>query len=133
MTAHVFADETKAHSYLMAAAIILPYDIVHVRKQVSALRLPGQRGIHFKKERDSRRRTIIGALADTGVSVLLYDASGHRTELAARRACLERLVDDLASMGARKLVLDRDDSLTDSDRQVLYNRVRAAMRAHIDL
>lgn len=73
---------------------------------------------------------IIGTLAGAGVSVMLYDASAYAIERIARRACLERLVDELASIGARKLVIDRDDSLTDNDRQVLYNRVRVAGNEH---
>jgi hypothetical protein len=126
VTAHVFVDESKAHGYLLAAAVLLADDLAYARKTVVGLRLRGQRGIHFKKEQDSRRRTIVGSLADTGASVLIYDAVGYRSELIARQACLERLIEDLASLGAGVLTLDRDDSLVESDRQWLYRAVRAA-------
>jgi hypothetical protein len=126
VSAHVFADESKAHGYLLAAAVILPEDLGRARKEISNLRLPGQRGLHFKKESDRRRRVIVQALAGTGASVLLYDAAGHASERDARRACLEGLVDAAASLGARSLVLDRDDSLVESDRYRLYGLVRKA-------
>lgn len=40
-------------------------------------------------------------------------------------ASLDRLVDDLAAADARRLVLERDDSLVVADRRVLEARVRA--------
>jgi hypothetical protein len=126
MTAHVFADESKARGYLLAAAVVKPENLGQARRQVGALRLPRQRRIHFAKEQDSRRRSIISAFSVVPAKVTLYDASKHTSEQSARRACLEQLVDDLTKIGARLLVLEQDDSLIESDRRLLYSRVRAA-------
>jgi hypothetical protein len=55
MTAHVFVDESKARGFLLVAALVLPGDLAQARKQVGALRLPGQRRVHFATESASRR------------------------------------------------------------------------------
>lgn len=129
MTGHAFVDESKARGFLLAAAVMDPADLALARKQVSVLRMPRQRRIHFAKEHDSRRRKIIDALASTEVRVRIYDA-GRVDERVARRACLEALIDDLARLKVRMLVLEQDDSLIESDRRVLYERVRVAGCEH---
>jgi hypothetical protein len=129
VTAHAFVDESKARGFLLAAALIGSADLALARKQVGVLRMPRQRRIHFAKEHDSRRRKIIDALASTEVKVRIYDA-GRGDERVARRACLEALVDDLARLKVGMLVLEQDDSLIESDRRILYARVRAVGCEH---
>jgi hypothetical protein len=123
MGAHVFCDESKARGFIFVAAVILPGDLAIVRKQVSVLRMPRQRRIHFAKEQDCRRRAIIDALVSTHVRVRIYDG-GRADERSARVACLKRLVEDLTTLSAGFLVLEQDDSLVESDRRVLYSQVR---------
>jgi hypothetical protein len=126
MTVHVFVDESKARGYLLAAAAIEPKDVSQARKHIAALHLPGQPRIHFAKERVSRRRAIVDVFADLPIAITLYDAPNRASEHAARKACIEQLVPDLAKLGARSLVIEQDDSLIDSDRRLLYSCVRAA-------
>ncbi len=66
MTRHVFLDETKRHGYVVAAAAVPPGDLAPLRSVVRGLVLPGQRRVHMKDERDSRRREIAEALIDAG-------------------------------------------------------------------
>lgn len=124
MTIHAFVDESKARGFLLAAALIVPGDLGQARKQVGALRLPGQRRVHFTTERPARRKVIISAMADIDVSVWVYDASACRDQRQAREACLRQLVTDLAAASAQMLVLEQDDSLVDADRRLLYGLVR---------
>lgn len=126
MGVHVFVDESKERSYLLTAAVLLPGDLSQVRRQLDELRLPGQRRLHFTKERDSRRRKILSVLARTGVEAVIYDASGYRNPAEARPACLDRLVRDCADRRAELLVLEQDDSVLASDRRALYTCVRKA-------
>lgn len=60
-------------------------------------------------------------LTCAGACVTVYDASDVRHR-APRDAALERIADDLAKMGAGRLVLERDDSVHDSDRRVIRER-----------
>lgn len=126
MTAHAFVDESKARGFVLAAALVLPEDLAQARKQVNALKLPGQRRVHFATESPSRRRAIIGALVNVQVSVRIYDATAFHDDREARRASLARLVSDLARLSARMLIIEQDDSLIEADRRLLYAQVRDA-------
>lgn len=123
MSVHAFVDETMRGGYYMAAALMVPKDLARVRKAISALLLSGQRRIHFNTERDSRRRQILSTIVELQPEVVIYDASGHRDDRAARQACLEALVDDLAARRAHRLVIERADSLLTNDQRILYARV----------
>ncbi len=98
MTRHVFLDEIKRQGYVAAAAVVVPPgDLAPLRSVVRGLVLPGQRRVHMKDERDSRRREIAAALVDAGVEVVISDAA--------------------AEAGETRLVLEQDDSLVQWDAQ----------------
>lgn len=120
---HVFVDETKNRGYLIAAAAVLPPEVNLARRTVEGLCRPGQRRIHFTKEKDSRRRQIITAVAALNVRVDIYDASACHDRIARTR-CLEALTENLAGQGRVRLVLERDDSVLAHDKRVLFERVR---------
>ena len=122
--AHIFVDETKDRGYLIAASVVLPRDLQPARAALRALLLPGQRRIHFTKEKDPRRRTILACMASLGAKVTIYDASAITSAQWARTACLEAIVTDAAELGAHRLVLEQDDSLLKSDQRLLYQQVR---------
>lgn len=128
---HVFVDETKSSGYLIAAAAVLPADVTTARRVVSGLCRSGQRRIHFTKEKDTRRRQIITALAATDVRVDIYDASACHNRLARTR-CLEALTEDLASRGRVRLILERDDSVLAHDKRVLFDHVRKTGAAELE-
>jgi len=97
VTRHVFLDEIKRQGYVAAAVVVPPGDLVPLRSVVRGLVLPGQRRVHMKDERDSRRREIAAALVDAGVEVVISDAA--------------------AEAGETRLVLEQDDSLVQWDAQ----------------
>lgn len=123
VSVHVFVDETKARGYLVAAAAFVPGDLAAARKRVNALRMPGQRRIHFVTESDPRRRAILATLRELGARVTLYDAREWPRPAAARDACLRCLVDDCAAMSARFLVIERDDSVVAADRRIIASQI----------
>ncbi len=107
MTRHVFLDEIKRQGYVAAAAVVVPPgDLAPLRSVVRGLVLPGQRRVHMKDERDSRRREIVAALVDAGVEVVISDAA--------------------AEAGETRLVLEQDDSLVQWDAQRFIELARAA-------
>jgi hypothetical protein len=140
MRPHAFVDESKTGGYLLAAAIVVPRDLEELRKVVRCLRLPGQRRVHFCNESDRQRKKILNGLIASGARAVVYDASHCASGISPRDAALERLVDDLAKMGAQRLVLERDDSVFAADRKIIRDRAEIAgcldslvyehMRAH---
>ncbi|MEU8314846.1 hypothetical protein [Micromonospora sp. NPDC048887] len=124
MTAHVFVDETKERGLLVAAVVMHPADLNAARRSIRDLILPGQRRIHFHKERDDRRRQIIDGFLALSAHAVIFDAKDHRNARVAREACLVSLVEHTAKIGAARLVLERDDSTFQPDQRLLFEQVR---------
>jgi hypothetical protein len=123
MPKHVFVDETKEHGYLVTAAAVLTGDLAAARRVIRGLIMPRQRRIHFTKESDARRKQILDALGELALEVTIYDGSAHPRR-RQREACLHSMVADLAAIDARLLVIERDESVEELDRKLLYRRVR---------
>ena len=140
MGPHIFVDETKERGLILAAAIVDVPRLAAARQAVAGLTLRGQRSIHFCKERNDRRREILGAFRRLGAAVVLYDATAHRDHRTAREACLRALVLDAVKLDAERLVLELDDSRRVADTRTLNHEMRLAgatgrlrydhMRAH---
>jgi hypothetical protein len=123
MTLHVFADESKKRGFILAAAIVDQGDLKELRATVAGLRLPRQRRLHFAKESDGRRSVIIRTFAQANLLVNIYNAAGFRQDKLGRDAAIARLADDAVSMGAARLVLELDDSVLQSDRRIIGERL----------
>jgi hypothetical protein len=126
MAPHAFVDESKAGGYWLVAAIVESRDLDQLRRVTRGFRLPRQRRVHFSNESDRRRKKILNELISAGSSVVVYDASRCANGDSPRDLALERLVDDLAKMGARRLVLERDDSVFAADRKIIRDRAEVA-------
>lgn len=123
-----YVDETKAKTYLVAAASGSPDQLKVARREINTLVLPGQRSPHMNNEKDSRRRAIadlVVRLSDLGVRATIYDAGRVGTERERRARCLEALVSDVAQYWGASIVLDLDESLLSWDRQHLMENLRA--------
>lgn len=107
MSLHAFVDESaRGQLYLVTAALIDPADLVRLRKELRSLLLPGQRELHFKKEKPPRRRQLADRIVAAGTRARIYTACCHDVEEAARQLCLGHLVRDLIAGRAHRLVLD---------------------------
>ena len=118
VSVHVFVDESRRGStYLLVAGAFQPDCLTRARMTLRGLCLAGQRRVHFKDEGSSRRREIISRLELLGAVATVYtsQASGE----SARQRCLERLVNDLLDIGARRLVLESRASGDRLDQRVL--------------
>lgn len=123
MGAHIFADESKRHSFVLVAAVISPDDLAPTRRMVNSLRLPQQRRLHFVGERDSRRQHILQTLVAAGVQAVIYNGAGLGDEKIARDAAVARLTVDAIRMRAHRLVLELDDSVAAKDRSVIREQL----------
>lgn len=126
MSLHVFADESKASGFRLAAVPVAPAELSRLRAEVGALKLPNQRRLHFAHENNSRRKQIIKSFAAAGVRAVIYDAGRHSNEKMARDMVIGQLADDVAAMGAARLVLELDDSAAASDRVIIRGRLLKA-------
>jgi hypothetical protein len=121
---HAFVDESKRRGYLLVAAVVVSAELNGTRNVLRGLVLPGQRRLHMKDERDSRRRSIASAIATSGATAVIYSAGRrYRTEREARARCIAALVADAAARGDAVLVLEQDDSLLSWDNQHLISQL----------
>lgn len=120
---HVFVDETKSRDYIMAAAAMLPGDVTVARKQLRGLLLPNLDRLHFKSEKNDRRRQVIAALCELDVQVDVYIAH-TKDHVAGRRACMKAILDDVLSAEARMLTFELDESVALADRRLIHERFR---------
>jgi hypothetical protein len=120
---HVFVDETKDRGFVMAAAALPAACLNDARKAIRGLVMPGQRRIHFHKESDARRKQILDVIEAIPLRVVFYDAT-RLPRNRQRDACLRSITQDMALEGAQMLVIERDESVLDADRRLLYRCFR---------
>ncbi len=107
MTVHVFVDESRRNdTYYLAAAIVRPNNLNPLRARLRGLLCPGQRELHFYKEKAARRRLILSKVSELEVRVDIYRTRCRTSEEHARQECLARLTDDMLDIDGRRLVLD---------------------------
>lgn len=108
---HAFVDESvRGDRYLLTAVVVVPGDLRRLRVAMRGLLLPGQRELHFQKEKPRRRRWLLDQVVAAGVEATVYAArSGRHGQEAARQACLTQLAKDLIVSGAHRLVIDSRD------------------------
>lgn len=138
MTLHAFVDESLSAGYLVAAAIIPAAGVAQARRTIRGELDRRQRRIHFKDESPARKDRIVSTVGALGVTARVYVTRHTR---AARMTCLSQMVPDLADAGVTRLILERDDSVLNFDRQALFQLTRKHapeleyqhLRAHEDL
>ena len=123
--AHAFLDESKQRTYVVTIALAPPGDLNVLRRALRAQLLPGQSAVHFKHERDGRKRQVLRAMLALPVIAMVYecDLPGQNR---ARQACLRALVDDLIQLKAERLVLEIAEGDLAADRRTLFEAVRAS-------
>ncbi|MGH4001074.1 MAG: hypothetical protein ACRDTJ_26860 [Pseudonocardiaceae bacterium] len=77
----------------------------HLRQAARSLLLPGQRRLHFAKEQDHRRKTILSVIASLPVSAAYAAERGD--SLDTRSACWHALVPMLLASNVNELVIER--------------------------
>lgn len=115
----LFIDESKQPNYLVVATLVIDADVPKLRKILKALVIAGQRSIHFRKEKASRRRDLISMLGKIGFTSYVF-RSELAHELEARTDCLEQIFIFARKTGVSRLVFERDDSIIKFDEKVLY-------------
>ena len=89
--------------------------------------LRGQRRWHFTEESDRRRRTILTAIARSGL-VRVAVAHGSGPDRAVRAECLRQLTPALLEAGVTRVVIESRAGRDHQDRQVLARALRGVDR-----
>lgn len=127
MTVHAFIDESQRGThYLVCVATVAPQELASARKLLRTLRMPNQRELHFKKEKDQRRRMLADRIAMLPVAVAVYRAECCRHDQeAARQRCLSQVFKQLLVTDAHRVVIDsrehRDTNDAATAQRVLGN------------
>jgi hypothetical protein len=117
----VFVDESERREYLVCAVVVRG-DVGRLRTSVRRLCRPGQRRVHFSKESDPRRRSVLSALVELGVQARVYTSPSSVKE--SREMCLSALIADIAPGGAERLVIESRRTMDHLDDAV----IKAALR-----
>jgi len=120
----LYIDESKSKGYTIVTAAIVTAEIGAMRKEIAKLRKNGQNRVHFVSESPARRREILAVLVSLGLTARIYHAERMK-EPEAREKCLARVVADATQNGVTKIVLERDASVEQFDRRVLYREIES--------
>lgn len=119
----LYVDESKARGYFVVATASGVGPVSASEKMLRSLLKPGQRRIHFKSERDSRRREILARMNELDVRVAVWVAKGL-PDREARPLCLTSLTQEAVRGGAAQLFIERDDSIMQIDRRLIAGVLR---------
>ena len=114
----VFVDESKERGYFLVATSSEISALRHSDKALKKLLKPSQRRLHFKSERDSRRREILSLMSRLDLSVTVFVCQGL-SEKEARALCLKALIGMAVDSEIFSLVIERDESIVQADRRVI--------------
>jgi hypothetical protein len=127
MTVHAFVDESRRGSvYFLATATAEPTNLRLLRRELRCVLLPGQRELHFKKEKEPRQRRLAVTISRLPVEVHIYLRACERKEELARQACVQQLARDLLDRGAHRIVFDSRDQQDAKDEAT----IRAVVAHH---
>lgn len=113
----VFVDESEVGGYSMTAVYVRPADVHRLRSELRGHLKPGQRSIHFTKERPEIRRAVLRAITTMPVRAEIYQVE-NRTR-ASRSTCLRAVAMANREGRCQQIVLDQNDSVLNMDRRVL--------------
>ncbi|MEY2946186.1 MAG: hypothetical protein RL243_960 [Actinomycetota bacterium] len=114
-----FVDESKSNGYHLVAVVVHAHEAPSARRLLRELTLRGQRRIHFRTESSSRRNQIIAKVGKLDFEVVGV-ISRRKSEVAARRECLLRMLEELAVFGVSQVSLEQDLSMLSHDKQTLH-------------
>lgn len=114
----LFVDECKQNIFLLVGFAISSFENQHMRKQLRAQLLPGQRSLHFKTENTRRKKAIIKVLRETNCQLVVVKCS-KRGQRTSRLCALNTLIDSTLALTSNRIVLELDETVRLQDHQFL--------------
>jgi hypothetical protein len=121
--ATLYLDESKAKNYVFIGILVQDGDAPRLRKRVAALKMPGQRSIHFVKESERRRRKLIQEFLDLGFSAVRFESHENNQKLA-RQECIRAIVKWAYLNQVKNLIFERDESALVNDEKWLKDEIQ---------
>ncbi len=129
---HAFADEShRRGEYLICAVTVATSDLGRTRSELRALRLSGQRRLHFADEGDRRRRSLLSAMSQLGVQTHVFVAD-DRDQALSRERLIRAMIPLLREQGVQRLVLDSRQGQDHKDRATIHELVGSAPRPEFE-
>jgi hypothetical protein len=120
----MFVDESKSRSFVLVGAIC-PDDIhQELRADLRENLLAGQQRLHFSRESDPRRRSILKVLLKHPIRVAVVDVPKSPSEIEARILALGHLLSVTRSFNVNRLCIEEDTSNVGYDRRVIQRSIR---------
>lgn len=121
----LYVDESKKSDYLLIAVSVPQQHLSHIKKVLKSLLLPGQKRIHMKNEKDSRRRMIVRNILthmprDFRVTVYCCPKNAGYKQIKMRKLCIENMAWHQKD-STSTIILESDATMDRQDKQQLYN------------
>lgn len=117
------------NTYILASAVVRAEIQNSVRNAMLALRMRGQRKLHWRDESIARRRKIIASLASQDVEHLVVVRSHGINRMESpkrmRRKCMERVLIELSLCGVRNAVFESRGAKDDARDRSTLDTLRA--------
>lgn len=129
MSLCAFVDESEPSpdAYLLVAAVVAIDHLDEARTTIEALRLRGQRKLHWHSENNNRRLLGIKTIATLpALHLVVIRAAREERGERRRRLCLRRLLCELDQAGVGEVVLERRQRSQDHADNQLLSALRAA-------
>lgn len=113
----MFVDETHRGGLIVVATWVRSQQVNEIRKALLALRSKGEARIHFRKLDNARRTDVLRTIAGFDVVATTYRVELKQKRLA-RATAMRLLFGDVSAREARRVAIERDDTLVASDQAV---------------
>ncbi len=125
---HAFADEShRKGKYLICAVTVTTTELDQTRRELRALRMSGQRRLHFADEGDRRRRSLLSEMSKLTIQTHVFVAD-DRDQTASRQLIIRRMIPLLREQGVKRLVMDSRQGQDHKDRATIHGLVGSAPR-----
>jgi len=120
----MFVDESKAKTFVLAGALC-PDNAHHdLRMALKVHLMPGQQRLHFSRESDSRRASILECMLQYPIRAAVVDVPKTPSEIEARILALGTMLKVAQTLGVTRLCIEEDTSNVIHDRTVIHNWLR---------
>lgn len=118
-------------SYMLAAALCPQDEADPARAVLAALRMRGQKKLHWRDEQAARRAALVEAVAALPLTHVVVVRDGRPGEASERRRrhCLERMVFELAARGVDQEVFESRGRADDRRDRAMLDALRAKKQA----
>lgn len=119
-----FIDETKSGGFAMVVISVPVGSVDAVRRSMRTLLRPGQRSLHFTKERPETRRQALDIITAMELEATVYVCKRGRN---AREIAVRAIARAGTESRPQRIVFERDESVVTHDRRWLHEEIGAKL------